>query len=688
MKKILSLCLSTLLLLSLLPASAMAVDTFDISEEGVAFIKEFEGFRDMPYMDDRGRWYIGYGTSCEAGDYGDGVTEEEADELLREALSSKGADVNRLLLDYAIQLEQHQFDALVSMTYTLGTQWMNPTYRLCSYLISGVERYSEAEIVNAIATWCHVGTEPVERLVQRRLREAYLFLYGVYDSAAVEDYCYLHFDPAGGAVENQTVFYPVGEEYGALPVPDRAGYAFVGWLTGDGDFLTGEETAWESLDVTALWEPDGSAEPEEPEVDLSTWVNPYTDLAEEDWYFSVVRELSAKGVVGGYPDGTFRPENTLTAGEALKLILLAAGYGEQLPVDGHWASGYLALAQQLGCLTAGDVQSLDSPVSRRLIAQVAAVAMGLEPRFGASPFADVDDGYALALYEEKILTGSISGGRRWLHPDDSINRAETCAIVSRIGAWSYVEKNDPAQSGYVVYRDKYYPLLRDVPVCSYDTNLLVLDGSTMYYNDPAYAAAIGIDVSSHQGEIDWERVADSGVEFAIIRLGFRGYGQEGTINLDKYFQQNLEGAQRAGLKVGVYFFSQAISVEEAEEEARFVLENLAGASLDYPVVYDWEAVSDSAARTNGLDASTLTDCAIAFCEAVAREGYTPMIYYNGPVGYTRYQLSRLTDYDVWFAQYASQPTMYYDYRIWQYSDSGSVPGIDTRVDMNLAFLPY
>ena len=140
--------------------------------------------------------------------------------------------------------------------------------------------------------------------------------------------------------------------------------------------------------------------------------------------------------------------------------------------------------------------------------------------------------------------------------------------------------------------------------------------------------------------------------------------------------------------MGVYFFSQAISVEEAEEEARFVLENLAGASLDYPVVYDWEAVSDSAARTNGLDASTLTDCAIAFCEAVAREGYTPMIYYNSPVGYTRYQLSRLTDYDVWFAQYASQPTMYYDYRIWQYSDSGSVPGIDTRVDMNLAFLPY
>jgi GH25 family lysozyme M1 (1,4-beta-N-acetylmuramidase) len=104
----------------------------------------------------------------------------------------------------------------------------------------------------------------------------------------------------------------------------------------------------------------------------------------------------------------------------------------------------------------------------------------------------------------------------------------------------------------------------------------------MYYNDPAYTTAIGIDVSSHQKEIDWQKVADSGVEFAMIRLGYRGYGSEGTLNMDPYFQQNLIGATAAGLKIGVYFYSQAITAAEAAEEARFVLDALGGFPLTYP----------------------------------------------------------------------------------------------------------
>ena len=119
-----------------------------------------------------------------------------------------------------------------------------------------------------------------------------------------------------------------------------------------------------------------------------------------------------------------------------------------------------------------------------------------------------------------------------------------------------------------------------------------------------------------------------------------------------------------------------------------MLSYLAGTQLDYPVVYDWEPISGASARTDGLDSVTLTDCAITFCETVAQAGYTPMVYYNKPVGYTRYDLSRLTDYDVWFAQYASKPDMYYNYRIWQYTSSGKIPGISTKVDMNIAFIPY
>ena len=686
LKKILSLSLCALLLLTLLPSAALAVETFTTSDEGLALIEEYEGFRDMPYSDENGYWYIGYGTSCDPADYPDGVTEEEADELLREALASKEEAVNRLLLDYGISVTQYQFDAMVSMTYTLGTQWMNPTYRFCGYLIQGIENYSEVEVVNAIATWCHSGDDPLDHLVERRLREAYLFLYGEYDNDGAQRYRYIHFEPNGGDVENKTVFYPVDEIYGQLPTPTGNG-TFLGWYTADGVQLTGEEIAEEDIWVTAKWDGEGAGEPD-TDLDFSDWVNPYTDVAESDWYFAYVRELSAREVLGGYPDGTFRASAALTAGEALKLVLLGAGCQEAEPTGSHWASGYLALAEILGCLTPGEVQDLDSPISRLVIARVAAVAMGLEERTGASPFADVDSGYTLALYEEGILNGTVLGGQRYYYPDSSINRGEVCAIVSRILNWEPGEDNDPAQSGYIAYGNKFYPVHRNVDVCPYDTNLLVLDGSIMYYNDPAYETAIGIDVSSHQGEIDWERVAASGVEFAMIRLGYRGYGSEGTLNLDPYFEQNLAGARAAGLKVGIYFFSQAITVEEAYEEAAFVLEHLDGEELDYPLAYDWEPISGVGARTDGLDSVTLTDCALTFCHMAELAGYTPMVYYNNPVGYGRYDLSRLTDYDVWFAQYASRPTMYYDYRIWQYTSSGTVPGIDTRVDMNIAFIPY
>ena len=686
LKKILSLSLCALLLLTLLPSAALAVETVATSDEGLALIEEYEGFRDMPYSDENGYWYIGYGTSCDPADYPDGVTEEEADELLREALASKEEAVNRLLLDYGISVTQYQFDAMVSMTYTLGTQWMNPTYRFCGYLIQGIENYSEVEVVNAIATWCHSGDDPLDHLVERRLTEAYLFLYGEYENDGAENYRYIHFDPNGGDVENKTVFYPVDEIYGQLPTPTGNG-TFLGWYTADGVQLTGEEIAEEDIWVTAKWDGEGAGEPD-TDLDFSDWVNPYTDVAESDWYFAYVRELSARGVLGGYPDGTFRASAALTAGEALKLVLLGAGCQEAEPTGSHWASGYLALAESMGCLAPGEIQDLDSPISRLVIARVAAVAMGLEERTGASPFADVDSGYTLALYEEGILNGTVLGGQRYYYPDSSINRGEVCAIVSRILNWEPGEDNDPAQSGYIAYGNKFYPVHRNVDVCPYDTNLLVLDGSIMYYNDPAYETAIGIDVSSHQGEIDWERVAASGVEFAMIRLGYRGYGSEGTLNLDPYFEQNLAGARAAGLKVGIYFFSQAITVEEAYEEAAFVLEHLDGEELDYPLAYDWEPISGVGARTDGLDSVTLTDCALTFCHMAELAGYTPMVYYNKPVGYGRYDVSRLTDYDVWFAQYASKPDMYYNYRIWQYTSSGKIPGISTKVDMNIAFIPY
>ena len=162
-------------------------------------------------------------------------------------------------MQYGISVTQYQFDAMISMTYTLGSQWINPEYRLCSYLINGIERYSEAEVVNAIATWCHSGTTVLEYLVTRRLREAYLFLYGDYNFRDGDSlYTYIHYEPNGGSMENLTVFYPVGQTYGYLPVPTLAGQSFLGWYTADGTPVTGEETAMGALTLYARWSGGGS----------------------------------------------------------------------------------------------------------------------------------------------------------------------------------------------------------------------------------------------------------------------------------------------------------------------------------------------------------------------------------------------------------------------------------------------
>ena len=195
----------------------------------------------------------------------------------------------------------------------------------------------------------------------------------------------------------------------------------------------------------------------------------------------------------------------------------------------------------------------------------------------------------------------------------------------------------------------------------------------------------GIDVSYYQGEIDWEQVKESGIEFAMIRLGYRGYGEEGKLVEDKLAFQNIEGALDAGLKVGVYFFSQAITVEEAVEEAEFVLERIEKYHITMPVVYDWEYIS-AEARTANMDRRTLTDCYKAFCDKITEAGYTPMAYFNSYQSRQLINLYELEDYPFWLALYSDRMTFPYRIEMWQYTDSGRVPGIGGPVDINLFFV--
>ena len=233
--------------------------------------------------------------------------------------------------------------------------------------------------------------------------------------------------------------------------------------------------------------------------------------------------------------------------------------------------------------------------------------------------------------------------------------------------------------------------LEGVPVYDFAKEEFALINGRPVYQGDAFDTLLGVDVSEHQYSVDWRQVADSGVDFAYIRIGYRG-NTEGGLYLDPWFETNFAGAKENGLLVGVYFYSQAITPAEAEEEASFVLDKLEERELDLPIVFDWEKVEGGGARTDGLDLETRTACAVAFCEAVKSAGYEPAVYYNRNLGYYGYDLRKLTKYDSWFALFLNPPDLYwpsfyYKVSMWQFSETEIVPGIDGPTDMDMLFIP-
>ena len=251
------------------------------------------------------------------------------------------------------------------------------------------------------------------------------------------------------------------------------------------------------------------------------------------------------------------------------------------------------------------------------------------------------------------------------------------------------EPPDLSEEEPVTFRfgDRIMTPLEGMPLNPYDRAGFSLDekGRVTYERD-GIQAKTGVDVSTYQQEIDWEAVADDGIDFAILRLGYRGY-TEGGLFPDQTFQTNLRGALDAGLDVGVYFFSQAITPQEAEEEADYILSVLNGAPLAYPIAFDWEHVSDPGARSNGLDGAVLTQCAKAFCARIREGGYEPAVYFNQNLGYLQYDLRELEDSVLWLAELNSPPKFYYHFDLWQYSHTGTVAGIQGEVDMDLDLRP-
>lgn len=209
------------------------------------------------------------------------------------------------------------------------------------------------------------------------------------------------------------------------------------------------------------------------------------------------------------------------------------------------------------------------------------------------------------------------------------------------------------------------------------------------YIGTEYSVREGIDVSEHQGVVDWEAVASDGIDFAIIRAGYRGYS-EGGLFVDDYFFENMNGAIENGLDIGIYFFSQATGAEEAVEEADFLIDEMlslyTAETFTLPIFYDWESITTDEARTDGLGGETITECALAFCARLSERGYSPGVYAYRNLGYFSYDLPRMTHLTWWVAALNDYPDFYYKHDFWQYSITGSVDGIDGDVDRNMMFI--
>lgn len=210
-------------------------------------------------------------------------------------------------------------------------------------------------------------------------------------------------------------------------------------------------------------------------------------------------------------------------------------------------------------------------------------------------------------------------------------------------------------------------------------------GELQYVENGTVVSHKGIDVSRYQGNIDWNKVAAAGVEYAFIRVGVRGWGAEGRMVLDEKFEENIQGATAAGIKVGVYFFSQAINEEEALEEAELVLEAISGYNVTYPIVYDVEKTSEKDGRMNQISVEERTRVARAFIDKIKEAGYIPMIYANMEMWSVLIDMASFEDVEKWFAYYGTNLYFPYEYAVWQYSDTGRIDGISGAVDLNISF---
>ncbi len=502
------------------------------------------------------------------------------------------------------------------------------------------------------------------------------------------------------------------------------------------------------------------------------------DDTEGHWAEEIIEKWSTEyGVLNGYGDGTFGPDDTITRGAFAGILCRFLGYWKEAPAGtfsdtagSRWESDILKLNAAGVYLGNDGMAQIGSSISRQQALTMICRALQIPGSESEVSYADADDvaGYAreyLAALTERGCITDVGEDNRF-RPEDAVTRAEVVNLLDKIVftvVQEYQEFSDtvgnllitasegvhlkkaviygdliigPGVTGTVkleevnlmgqlrnlgdavvetvepkppvyehtqteiVYNGETIPVKQDVRPSTLGPGDFYWENGRLVCTNPSFTTRFGIDVSINQsrateGGIDWKAVAADGVDFAMVRVAYRGTSKDkGLLYVDEYYAENIDGAMAAGIDTGVYIFSQAITVEEAIEEADFVIELLKDHPINGPVAFDWE-MKDSSYRVYGTPPETVTACAKAFCERIEEAGYEAMIYCSKYVGYKKLDLSTLRDYPIWYPEYRTTentaamlyPSFYYQMSVWQYSDRLAVDGITGGVDGNLWLIP-
>lgn len=295
---------------------------------------------------------------------------------------------------------------------------------------------------------------------------------------------------------------------------------------------------------------------------------------------------------------------------------------------------------------------------------------------------------------DDLLAGSTLSPEDLDFWDKYPEETETEPVPTEEPGQEEVVENDPATDGKHTLvktsdgEEEWVLISPYLPKHEYDFTKLVCQSDLMkYYEDGKQASFVGVDISKYQDYVDFVKLQKAGVDYVMLRVGARGYGS-GQIVMDDYFQDNIKRATDAGLQVGVYFFSQAITEDEAREEANFVLENIMDYNITYPVAFDMEHIENDTARIDSLSKSEKTKITKAFLDTIQDAGYKAMIYGDKEWLLKDIDMSKLTAYDIWLSQIEDIPDYPYKFTMWQYNTTATIDGIAGYTDLNISFIDY